>query len=284
MSGRTLVDNLRYDGKRVVVTGAARGIGAATVEVLLDLGAEVIAMDIAETDVGSRYIHVDLTDRKSIDAAFRHIEGPVHGLFNSAGVGSTASFREALLCNFVGTRHLTELIEPLMPSGSAVVTVSTTGSHDWRDYVHQFGSLVETSGFAAGEAWIDENADRLDRGYSASKRAIMLYTVLKANEWAARGVRINTTSPHATVTPMWQKFVDGVDEQYRQIAYSLEGRTCRPEVQAYAMAFLNSDAASFITGIDLPVDGGWLTKFAPGNENLLKNIGDPLKAVRPGSG
>ncbi len=276
----TLEQKLRYDGKRVVVTGAASGIGAATVDVLCELGAEVIAMDILLADNASHYIHVDLTDRESIESAVSALDGPVHGLFNSAGVGSTASFRDALLCNFVGTRHLIELVEPLMPSGSGIITVSTTGSHDWRDYLSQISSLVETADFAAGERWIERNASGLDRGYSASKRALMLYTVLKANEWAARGIRINTISPHATATPMWQRFVDNVDEQYRTIAYSLGGQTCQPEVPAYAMAFLNSDAASFITGVDLPIDGGWLTEFGAGNADLLKTVGDPLQSVR----
>lgn len=255
-----MIDRLRYDGKRVIVTGAASGIGRATAEALVDLGAEVIAMDIQECDVGARFIHVDMTDKASIEAAAAQAGGPVHGLFASAGVGSTAPFKVALMCNFVGMRHLIDKTVPAMPAGSAIVIVSSTGGSDWAEHVEEVRPLVESDGFDSGQAWVEAHGDDVGYAYAFSKRAVRLYTVLKAAQLAPLGIRVNTVSPHGTITPMWHKFYDVASDEIRSIMTGLEGKKGDPEDQAFAMAYINSDAATHVNGTDLAVDGGFLVK------------------------
>src|ERR1043165_3539692 len=116
------VDELwRYDGRRVVVTGCASGIGADVARQLTGLGAEVIGLDIRppEFDVGE-FVSLDLHDPESIDAAVASIGGRVDALFNVAGVSS--GIRDPLrvvTINFLGTRRFTEALVPSMPAGSA---------------------------------------------------------------------------------------------------------------------------------------------------------------------
>ncbi len=259
----TMLDKLSYTGKRVVVTGAASGIGRSTAETLLDLGAEVYALDINATDSGSHYVPLNLMDPKSIDTAIDTVGGRINALFNCAGLGGGARPIDIVVCNFVGTRHLIENAVEYMDEGAAIVTVSSTGGAHWRSHVDAVASLIATPTFADGQAWAIAHAPQLDNAYGFSKEAVTLYTVLKAPQLAPAGIRINSVSPHATITPMWQEFVDHASDEHRALATSLQGRTAGPESQAYAMAFLNSDAAYHVNGTDLLVDGGFVAGMTP---------------------
>lgn len=267
MGNRTFFDKLRYDGKRVIVTGAASGIGYATAEVLNSLGAEVIAMDIKPTDVGSSFVHLDLLDEDSINASVDQVGGPVDSLFACAGLGSTAPFDAALICNFVGMRCQIDRLIPVMPRGSSIVITSSTAGRQWQGNLDKVRGLVETSTFDEGKAWVAEHVAGMDRGYRHSKWAVRLYTTLKAVQLAPLGIRINTVSPHATITPMWETFKGSGFEDRIKLMTGLEGKTAGPEEQGYAMAYINSEAGGHINGTDLSVDGGFVAgQFVAGLE------------------
>src|SRR5947209_1001484 len=115
---------LSYQDKRVVVTGAASGIGAATAKLVAQLGGQVTGVDIKESDT-ERFVEANLMDLQSINAAAKQI-GDVDALFNCAGVqGPPFSNLDTMLVNFIGLRHLTELLLQRMPPGSAIVSVAS---------------------------------------------------------------------------------------------------------------------------------------------------------------
>ena len=116
-----LFDAYRYDGKRVLVVGGATGMGAATAELAKDAGAEVVVMDRAEVTLpGVKAIHLDLSDKASIEAAVEECGGPIHALFSCAGVADGTPGIERI--NFIGHRHLIDkLVEGgLLSRGSAI--------------------------------------------------------------------------------------------------------------------------------------------------------------------
>ena len=122
-------DVLGYEGKRVIVTGAASGIGAATAAILVDLGVEVHAIDIKKPDVTSlaSYTECDLRDPDQIDAAVDRIGQIVNALFNCA---------DASLVDFAGLRHLTEALVEDFLEGSAVASlISTSDAADFAEAV-----------------------------------------------------------------------------------------------------------------------------------------------------
>src|SRR5581483_293812 len=97
-------DAFRYDGKRAVVVGGATGMGAATAELVKDLGAEVVVMDRADITMdGVKKIKLDLSDKASIDAAVDECGGPIHALFSCAGVADGTPGIAKI--NFIGHRH-----------------------------------------------------------------------------------------------------------------------------------------------------------------------------------
>lgn len=248
-----------YEGTSALVTGGASGMGAAVVAELVAQGAEVHVVDVRAPERDGAIGHIaDLRDPNQIAAAVDEVPGPINALFNCAGVsGRGMSDVDVLLVNFVGLRHVTELALERMPTGSAVANVASIGGWGWESHIDVLLPLVDSRGFAAGRAWCEEHPDAIARGYMPSKRALLLWSARSVRPLAERGIRINCTSPGPTATAMFR-------DPRRKVA-ELDvplGRPATAEEQAGPLLFLNSPAASHVTGANLVVDGGWIADRA----------------------
>ncbi|HTT86789.1 MAG TPA: coniferyl-alcohol dehydrogenase [Acidimicrobiales bacterium] len=250
-----------YEGKRVLVSGGGgAGMGAAAVRDLVELGAEVHVLDLKEppVEVASHRV-VDLRDPAAITAAVADLGGPVHGLFNCAGLpGPPFSGLDTMLVNFVAARHLTGLVADLMPAGSAVATISSAGAYGWENTMDQVAELIATPSYEEARAWCESHPKEVDQGYLLSKQAIIVWTLHAALDLAPRGIRVNCTSPGPTSTPMMPSFEQYMGKDFMdRFPKPLGGRNSTPEEQAHVVVFLNSDAASYITGTNVYADGGF---------------------------
>ncbi|HMT62148.1 MAG TPA: SDR family NAD(P)-dependent oxidoreductase, partial [Microthrixaceae bacterium] len=199
-------DVLQYEGARVVVTGAASGMGLATARLLRELGAEVVGLDIQDGPNGpdgpDAVRRCDLADPASIDAAVAAIGGTVDSLFNCAGLPTTAPGQRIVRVNFLGHRHLTEAMLASMPAGSSIGFISSAAGMGWQQNVDVLSGLLATDGFDAGAAWCDAHDDAIAaNGYGFSKEAINAYVAWRGFQVASR-VRINSIQPGPTDTPM----------------------------------------------------------------------------------
>jgi len=255
------IDELwRYDGRRVVVTGCASGIGADVARQLAGLGAEVVGLDIRppEFEVGE-FVSLDLHDPESIDEAVASIGGRVDALFNIAGVSS--GIRDPLrvvTINFLGTRRFTEALIPSMPAGSAIANVSSLAASGYRDNASVTAGLVDTATMTEGIAWCEGNPDALadGGGYRLSKEAIILYGMANVVALGAKGIRINCTAPGVTDTPILDQLRSAYGQEFLDSFHTPLGRAATPDEQASVLVFLNSKAASYLTGQVIWVDGG----------------------------
>jgi NAD(P)-dependent dehydrogenase (short-subunit alcohol dehydrogenase family) len=261
-----------YENKRVLVSGGGgAGMGAATVRDLIELGAEVHVFDLKEptADVAS-YRSVDLREPSAIDAAVADLGGRVDALFNCAGLpGPPFSGLDTMLVNFVAARHMTSKVAALMPSGSSVATISSAGGMGWEHMIAAVAPLLETPGYEEAKAWCEQNAELVGEGYLLSKQVIIIWTMRAAIEYAPRGIRVNCTSPGPTDTPMMPSFENYMGKEFMdKFPKPLWGRNSTPEEQAHALIFLNSDAASYVTGSNLYVDGGFHGGMTTGTIDL----------------
>jgi NAD(P)-dependent dehydrogenase (short-subunit alcohol dehydrogenase family) len=259
-------DVLQYEGKRAVVTGCASGMGAATAQILVDLHADVIGLDVKPTEVPVKsFIQVDLKDKQSVDAAVAAIDGPVHAVFSVAGLpGAPFSDLDTVLVNFVGARHLIESLVPKMTEGGAVACVASNAGLGWQQDIADLLPLISTSGFDEAKAWCEANPDKIATGYMPSKKIVNAWVAWRAASLIKQGVRLNNTNPGPTDTAMMPSFEAQAGKDLIDAFVGPSGRRSSAEEQAWPLVFLNSPRCSYVTGEALHTDAGFLGAMVTG--------------------
>jgi NAD(P)-dependent dehydrogenase (short-subunit alcohol dehydrogenase family) len=253
-------DPLGYRDANVVVTGAASGMGAATAQILVDLGARVTAIDIKPTEVAvDRFIAVDLRDRAAIDDAVAAIDGPINNLFSCAGLpGPPFAELDVMLVNFVGARHLAQGLVPKMPAGSAIAAISSSAAQGWQAQMATLGELLATMSFEEAVEWLQSHEDAWSwSGYLFSKWTVDAWVGFWYPDLAAKGIRINCINPGPTDTAMMPAFHDYATKEVVDQAIGPIGRYATPEEQAWPLVMLGSPRCSYVGGEVLNVDGGF---------------------------
>ncbi|MEU3608787.1 SDR family oxidoreductase [Streptomyces sp. NPDC035033] len=245
-------------GRKALVTGASSGIGAAAARVFCEAGASVFLVARREAELASLtaeltaqghtagYAVADVADpgaaRAAVEAAAERLGG-LDAAFNNAGTATVpaplhltddAAFEDVMAVNVRGTWNcMKHEIATMLPGGGAIVNNSSVAG------------LVATPAAAP---------------YIASKHAVIGLTKAAA-EYAALGVRVNALAPGTTRSEMmdqWFALNPGLEERLHTMAPL--PRTAEPREIAVAAAWLLSDAASFVVGATLPVDGGWTAR------------------------
>jgi NAD(P)-dependent dehydrogenase (short-subunit alcohol dehydrogenase family) len=244
-------------------------MGAATAKYLVELGAEVHGLDYKTPDAKfASFKQADLRDPASIDAAVNSIEGPIDALFNCAGLPQTAPPLDVMKVNFLGTRHLTERVLEKMKEGSAIASISSTGGMGWSRRIPTNMELVMTPNFEAGLKWCQDHMDTVAEGYSFSKEAIIVYTQFRAAQTIKKGIRMNCTLPGPTQTPMMKEFQSATPPEVFKAAMQPIDRYSTPEEQAGPLVLLNSSKTTYLNGVVLPVDGGFMGGVVTGQVDM----------------
>jgi NAD(P)-dependent dehydrogenase (short-subunit alcohol dehydrogenase family) len=242
----------------VVIAGCYSGMGEATARELVRLGAEVHGVDIKRSQVDlASFREVDLRDTAQIDAALEAVGGPLDASFYCAGLPPNFPKLDVMKVNFVHMRHWSEQVAARMPNGGALAMISSTAGNAWRYNRELIEELLAIPDAASGVAWCETNEERYGDVYVFSKMCIQVFSMKMAAPLIKRGIRINTVNPAPTETPMMKAFEAAAPAAIIDTFVEPIGRRAQPWEMAYPLIFLNSDAASFISGHNLNVDGGW---------------------------
>ena len=269
-------------GRTIVVTGAASGIGAALVRRLLDADPQttVIALDLNEsTDPRTRFVHCDLSDPASIDAVA--LPDHIDALANVAGVPGTAPASVVLAVNTLGVRALTLRVLERMITGAAVVNVASLAAHRNTQPPERITELLAAGSRADIDRWVAETGVDGSAAYDTSKRALLDWTVALSAALQPRGIRAASVSPGPTETPILGDFEQSMGVEAISRSAGAVGRHGTAAETAAAIDFLISPDASWVNGIDIPVDGGLSAIRAASVENPLRPVATDSRSSSP---
>jgi len=243
---------MKFDlsGKKAVITGGSSGIGKAIVETLSQQGAEVFILDLNEnpslTEAGMTTLTTDITQWEALNEALAPLPSSIDILVNNAGIGFVGNIEETEVEDFdrlyqVNVKGIFNCIKALLPRmknhGGVIVNMASIVSHV---------------------------AVKNRLAYTTTKGAVLAMTYAIAKDYIDNGIRCNSVSPARVHTPFVDDYLEknypGKEkEMFENLSKTQPlGRMGKPQEVADLVLYLCSDEASFITGTDFPIDGGFI--------------------------
>ena len=267
-----------YEGKKVVITGAASGMSKAAAKLLIDLGAEVYAIDINPIDlpVVEKY-QADLSKKEEIDRVIDNLPEKIDALFLCHGIAFFPGLElQVQKVNFYSQKYMTEQLLPRMNENGTVNYISSVGGFGWQQIYDKAVELINIATWEEAMIWYDNHPELIKSAYVFAKQCLESYVTYKcmSPEFIDKRIRLNAINPGDTTTGLTADFnkstspTGDIKEGEEMISNiflkSWNGYAATPEQMGYPLVLIGSDIFSYMSGQLIYIDMGLTSTWTSG--------------------
>lgn len=267
-----------YTNKNVVITGAASGMSKSATELLLELGANVYAIDKNEIDLPVKEkFQVDLSNKEEIDSVIEQLPEKIDALFLCHGIAAFPG-RELLVqkVNFYSQKYMTEKLLDRISDHGSVTFISSVGGFGWQQVYDKCVELINIPTWEEAMKWYEEHPELIQSAYVFAKQCLESYVTYKcmSKEFIDRRIRLNAINPGDTTTGLTEDFnrstspngdVKEGEEMISNIFLkSWNGYAAAPKDMGYPLVVVGSDICSYMSGQLIYIDFGLTSTWTSG--------------------
>ena len=267
-----------YTGKNVVITGSASGMSKAATELLLELGANVYAIDINPIDLPvTKVFQADLSKKEEIDRVIGELPSKIDALFLCHGIAYFPG-KELLVqqVNFYSQKYMTEVLLDRITDHGSVTYISSVGGFGWQQVYNEAVELINLPTWDEAMNWYQKHPEIIKSAYVFAKQCLESYVTYKcmAPEFIERKIRINAINPGDTTTGLTEDFnrstsptgdlKEGEEMISNIFLKSWNGYAASPEDMGYPMVMIGSDICSYMSGQLIYIDYGLTSSWTSG--------------------
>ena len=267
-----------YEGKNVVITGSASGMSKSATELLIELGANVYAIDINKIDLPvTKAFQADMSKKEEIDDVIEQLPEKIDAIFLCHGIAAFPG-KELLVqkVNFYSQKYMTEkLLERISEHGS-VTYISSVGGFGWQQVYSKAVELINLPTWEEAMEWYNKHPDLIKSAYVFAKQCLESYVTYKcmAPEFTSKKIRINAINPGDTTTGLTDDFnkstspngdaKEGEEMISNIFLKSWNGYPAEPKDMGYPMVVIGSDICSYMSGQLIYIDYGLTSSWTSG--------------------
>lgn len=267
-----------FEGKNVVITGAASGMARSATELLLELGADVYAIDKNPIDLPVKKAYqADLSNKEEIDKVIKDLPSKIDALFLCHGIAAFPG-KELLVqkVNFYSQKYITEQLLDRISDHGSITYISSVGGFGWQQVYKQAVELIDISTWDEAMEWYAKHPELIQSAYVFAKQCLLSYVTYKcmSEEFISRKIRINTINPGDTTTGLTDDFnkstspngdaLEGAKMIENIFLKSWNGYPAEPKDMGYPMVVISSDICSYMSGQLIYIDYGLTSSWTSG--------------------
>lgn len=280
-----------FEGKNVVITGAASGMARSATELLLELGADVYAIDKNPIDLPVKKAYqADLSNKEEIDKVIKDLPSKIDALFLCHGIAAFPG-KELLVqkVNFYSQKYITEQLLDRISDHGSITYISSVGGFGWQQVYKQAVELIDISTWDEAMEWYAKHPELIQSAYVFAKQCLLSYVTYKcmSEEFISRKIRINAINPGDTTTGLTDDFnkstspngdaLEGAKMIENIFLKSWNGYPAEPKDMGYPMVVIGSDICSYMSGqliyIDYGLTSSWTSQaLLNANHKLIEEI------------
>lgn len=267
-----------YEGKNVVITGAASGMSHAAAKLLIDLGANVYAIDINTIDLPVKEaFKADLSEKSEIDELVDKLPDKIDALFLCHGIAAfPGNELKVQKVNFYSQKYMTEKLLDRISDHGSVTFISSVGGFGWQGVYKDAVELINLPTWEDAMKWYDEHPDMIKSSYVFAKQCLESYVTYKcmAPEFIDRRIRLNAINPGDTTTALTSDFnrstspngdeAEGEEMINNIFLKSWNGYAATPEEMGHPLVVIGSDICSYMSGQLIYIDYGLTSTWTSG--------------------